>query len=145
VSERKSVESLELDGAPDRYATRRREWLLRRSARRADRRAAGWGWLGGIVLIAIGALLMLQNAGYFPQFSNWWALFILLPAAGSFSAGLGAYRRSGDLWTREVVGLFLAAALFASLTAVFLFNLNLSIFGPLLMIGAGLLLLFGPR
>jgi hypothetical protein len=97
------------------------------------------------VLIAIGALLMLQNAAYFQQFTNWWALFILLPAAGSFSAGLGAYRRSGDRWTREVVGLFLATALFAGLTAGFLFSLNLSLFGPLLMIGAGLLLLFGPR
>ena len=127
----------------DKPTSRRQERIERRSVRRADRRAGGWLW--GVLLIALGALFMLQNAGYMASFSNWWALFILLPAFASFSAGWGAYQRSGGQWTRETVGPMLAGLFLLGLTAVFLFNLNLSLFGPLLLIGVGLLLLFGRR
>lgn len=129
----------------DVQSSGRQARIARRAERRADRQAGGWGWLGGALLIAIGVLFLLQNAGYFPQFSNWWALFILLPAIGAFSAGWGAYQRNGGEWTRESVGPMVAGALFVGLTAVFLFNLSLSFFGPLLLIVAGILLLFGPR
>lgn len=125
------------------YRSRRPARIERRSARRADRRAGGWVW--GVLLIALGALFMLQNAGYLTSLSNWWALFILLPAFGSFSAGWGAYQRNGGKWTREASGPMLAGLLLLGLTAVFFFGLNLSLFGPLLLIGAGLLLLYGPR
>lgn len=125
------------------YPSRRSARIERRSARRADRRAGGWVW--GVLLIALGALFMLQNAGYLTSLSNWWALFILLPAFGSFSTGWGAYQRNGGEWTREAFGPMLAGLLLLGLTAVFFFGLNLSLFGPLLLIGAGLLLLFSPR
>lgn len=116
----------------------------RRAARRAARQAGGGAWLGGLLLIGLGVLFLMQNMGYLTNFSNWWALFLLLPAAGTFSAGMGAYRRDGA-WTQEAVGPMLATAVFVGLTAVFLFNLNLSLFGPILLIGAGLLLLFARR
>lgn len=134
-SELKPVKEAEAD-----YTSRRE----RRSQLRADRRIGGMQWLGGALLIALGGLFLLQNAGYFPNFSNWWALFILLPAAASFAAGWGAYQRHGA-WTKESVGPMLAGALFVGLTAVFLFSLDISFFGPLLLIVGGLLMFFGPR
>ena len=135
----------ELDVQNSRVS-RRAARSVRRMERRADRDAGGLRWVWGILLVALGGLFMLQNAGYFSQFSNWWALFILLPAAGSFSAALGAYRRQGNEWTGAATGPLLAGVLLLGLTAVFLFNLSLSLFGPLLLIGAGLLVLvFGLR
>lgn len=124
------------------YPSRRQARIERRSARRADRQAGAW--LGGVLLIALGALFMLQNTGYVASFSNWWALFILLPAFGSFSAGWGAYQRNGGEWTREAVGPMLAGLLFLGLTAVFLFDLHYSWLWPLFLIAAGLLVLAAP-
>jgi drug/metabolite transporter (DMT)-like permease len=117
----------------------------RLSARRAGRRSGEWRWIGGVLLIGLGVLFLLQNAGFFTQFANWWALFLLLPAAGTFSAGLAAYRRDGNQWTRESIGPALAGLLFLGMTIVFLFGLNLSLFGPLLLIGAGVLVLIATR
>ena len=117
----------------------------RRQARRANRRTGEWRWMGGMLLIGLGVLFLLQNAGFFTQFANWWALFLLLPAAGTLSTGLAAYRRHGNHWTQESIGPVLAGLLFLGLTMVFLFNLNLSLFGPLLLIGAGVLVLVAAR
>ncbi|MBE2222608.1 MAG: hypothetical protein IAF02_13760 [Anaerolineae bacterium] len=124
----------------DRY-TRRQERRERRAVRRADRQAGGWGWISGLILIAIGLFYLLQPTGFLPNFTNWWALFLLLPAVGVLSAALGAYRRNGGQWTGEVTGLFLGGLLFLGITAVFLFNLDFSWFTPLFLIAAGLLLL----
>lgn len=126
-------------------SSRREERRERRALRRGARDAGGWGWLGGALLIALGVLFLLQNAGYFTEFANWWALFLLLPAAGSFSTALGAYRRDGGEWTKQAIGPLLAGLLFLALMVAFLFSLDLSLFGPVLLIGAGLLFMFGPR
>jgi hypothetical protein len=41
------------------------------------------GWFG-VALIALGMLFLVQNyLGY--ELRNWWALFILIPAIGSFA------------------------------------------------------------
>lgn len=141
MSEHAKYDGSEVDRTEDRLRNRRQ----RREMRRADRQAGGRGWLGGVLLIGLGVLFLLQNAGYLTEFANWWALFLLLPAAGSLSAGLGTYRRSGAEWTKEAVGPLVAGLMFLALTVVFLFGLDLSLFGPLLLIGGGLLLLFGPR
>jgi hypothetical protein len=130
----------------DQFApnSRRQERLERRAARRAGRQAGGVNWLIGFVLIAFGVLFLLVNAGILPALTNWWALFMLLPAVGVFSAALGAYRRNGGHWTPEVTGLLVGGLLFVALTAVFLFELNYGLLVPLFLIAAGLLLLAGP-
>lgn len=121
-------------------SSRRQERLERRAAR-----DTGAGrWVAGLLLVGLGALFLLQQAGYLTSFSNWWALFILLPAIGSFSAAWAAYNRNGGAWTNEAVAPLLAGLLFLGLTIVFLFDLNLSLFGPLLLIAGGLLLLLSP-
>jgi pheromone shutdown protein TraB len=127
----------------DQFAPNSRR-LERRAARRAGRQADGVSWLVGFVLIAFGVLFLLVNAGILPALTNWWALFMLLPAVGVFSAALGAHRRNGGHWTPEVTGLLVGGLLFVALTAVFLFELNYGLLVPLFLIAAGLLLLAGP-
>ncbi|MCB8985865.1 MAG: hypothetical protein H6659_18700 [Ardenticatenaceae bacterium] len=145
MSEQNQYKVDEVTDSETGYKTRREERLERRAARRADRLDGGLGWLGGVVLIALGLLFWLQSAGYLTQLTNWWALFILLPAVATFSAGMGAYRRNGGQWTGEAVGPMVASVMFLGLTAVFFFGLNLSLFGPILLIVAGLLLILGRR
>jgi peptidoglycan/LPS O-acetylase OafA/YrhL len=115
-----------------------------RAERRATRRAGGYGWLGGVVLIVIGAIYMLQNAGLFTPFSNWWALFLLIPAAGALATAFGIYRRNEGNWAAAVTGPLLGGLFLIFLTAAFLFELNFGLFWPLLLIGGGLLLLLTP-
>ncbi|MFN2137951.1 MAG: LiaF transmembrane domain-containing protein [Candidatus Promineifilaceae bacterium] len=123
---------------------RREERLERRAARRADRQSGGLGWMVGLFLIAIGTLYLLQEFDLLPGLANWWALFMLLPAAGTLSAAIGAYRRNGGQWTGEVIGLLLGTLLFAAMTAIFLFGLDYGWFVPLFLIAAGMLLLARP-
>ena len=131
----------QMDDTQDRYTSQRQE---RRSGRHAARQADGSGWMVGLVLITIGGLYLLHNAGILPIFTNWWALFLLLPGVGTLSAALGAYRRNGGHWTAAVTGPFLSGLLFVGLTAIFLFDLNYGWLWPLFLIAAGLLLLFRP-
>jgi hypothetical protein len=136
-----------LEQKPDtqhRQPSRFEERQARRAARRADRQAGGLGWIAGVVFIAIGILYLLQEFDFLPTFNNWWALFLLLPGVGVLSAAVGAYRRNGGRWTAEVTGLVLGGLLFVLMTAVFLFELNYNWFVPLVLIGAGLLMLFRP-
>ena len=126
------------------HTSSRQERIERREERRAARRAGALGWIAGLILIVIGALYLLQDFGILPEFTNWWALFMLLPAVGTLSAALGGYRRNGGHWTPEVTAPFLAGLLFLDITAVFLFNLNYDWLWPLFLIAAGLFLLAAP-
>lgn len=111
-----------------------------RAQRRAERRAGRGGWVGGVLLIALGVLFLLQNAGFLTQFTNWWALFIMLPALGLLSAGFAAYRRTGG-WTAEATGPFTGGLLLAGLSMYFFLGLDIAWLWPLFLIGAGVLLL----
>lgn len=122
----------------------RQERSDRRAERRADRQEGGLVWVAGLVLIAVGVLYFLHDFGYLPTFTNWWALFLLLPAVGTLSAARGAYQRNGGHWTFEVAGPFIGGLLFLGLTAVFLFDLNYGWLWPLFLIAAGLLLIAAP-
>jgi hypothetical protein len=115
--------------------------LQRRAARRAALGLSGSGtaWIGGLVLILLGVVFLLQNMGaiFFP-FNNWWALFILIPAFGALSVSYQTYRAADNqLTTRSRNSLILGLILLA-LTGSFLFNLNMNIMGPVLIILAGL-------
>jgi hypothetical protein len=128
----------------DYYADR----ALRRAARaqyRAERRAAryagGGALVGGVALIAFGVIIMLQNMGVV-QLHNWWALFILLPALGSFAAAYGAYRTNGGHFNSLVRGSILGGLIFTTIACVFLFNLDFSLLLPAILIAAGVGMLF---
>ncbi len=125
---------------PDWRALRDQEHERRRAQReqaRAERRAAG-GSIGsfvGVILIAVGVILILQNLYSFPL-RNWWALFILIPAAGSLATAWGLFTRGG-VFGPAVIGPFIAGIVLLAVTAAFLFELNWTILGPVLLILIG--------
>jgi len=113
-----------------------------RAQRRAERRAAreGGAWIGGVILIGLGVIFLLQNAGAL-YLQNWWALFILLPALGSFGASFTEYRVSGR-FNAKARGSLVAGLVFSTIAAVFLFNLDFSLLLPAILIVAGVGMLF---
>jgi|WetSurMetagenome_2_1015567.scaffolds.fasta_scaffold1197949_1 hypothetical protein len=117
----------------------RRAW---RDERRASRHENA-PWLGGLILIALGTIFLLQNTGLF-YLQNWWALFIMIPAIGSFGTAYAVYRNNGNRLNSAVRGSLLGGIVFTLISGAFLFGVNLGIFWPVLLIlaGVGLLINF---
>jgi hypothetical protein len=129
----------------DRHEARRQ----RRAERLADPSRRG-GWVAGLILIVLGGLFLLRNAGMFDiPLKNWWSLFILLPAIGSLDTAIRLYRSAGNRLTPPASGSLLVSMVLMLVTAVFLFELSWSYFGPILIILTGLGILvtytFGTR
>jgi hypothetical protein len=110
------------------------------SQSRPRARSHGGGWAGGVILIGLGILLLLQNLASF-HLNNWWALFILIPAVGGLGAAWSNYQEAGRRMTRAVRSSLFGALVLMLITAIFLFSLDWFIFGPLLLILAGGVLL----
>jgi uncharacterized membrane protein len=124
----------------------REQWRAQRRAWREERhemRNNSAPWIGGVVLIAIGLFFLLQNFGLL-FLHNWWALFIMIPAAGAFASAYAMYRNSGNRLSYPARGSLVGGIFFTLLTAMFLFDLNFGLFWPILLIfaGVGLLLNF---
>ena len=119
------------------------DWRELRRAERAERRArrgsSGTPWIGGVILILLGVIFLLQNVRGF-YLNNWWALFILIPAVGSFAAAWNGYRDAGRL-DRRARGALISGCVFLLITAAFLFNLNWGLVLPILLIVWGVSLL----
>jgi hypothetical protein len=110
-----------------------------RAARREERRAGGGAWIGGIILIVLGVIFLLQNVRGF-YLDNWWALFILIPAFGSFADAWNIYRQTGRLG-RRVRGALISGCVFLLITATFLYNWNWGVVLPVLLIIWGITIL----
>jgi hypothetical protein len=131
----------------EQFHAERRAWREQRHAELHAWREARWQSLGwhpaglfvGIFLILLGLAFMLQNIGL-PFLANWWALFILIPAFGAFVAGWDSYQDNKKL-TRYAAGSLTVGILLTIVTLVFLFNLAIGIFWPVLLIAGGLALL----
>lgn len=98
------------------------------------------GWIGGAVLILLGAYFLLQNFGI-AQIDNWWALFILIPAIGSFATAWSSYQRNGGRMNSSVRGSLVGGLILTLVTATFLFNLDWALVVPGFLIIIGLSLL----
>lgn len=121
---------------PDWRDQRRAERAARRGARDAGRGQSG-AFIGGFVLIAVGVIFLIQQLGVdLPN--NWWALFILIPAAGAFARGFSAYRANGNRLDSAAVTAFAGALLFVTLTVIFLTGADWSVVWPILVIIIGL-------
>ena len=99
--------------------------------------------MAGLILIVLGGMFLMQNAGTFDlPLQNWWALFILIPAIGALDTALRTYRSAGNRLTAPVRGSLLVGLVLTFVTASFLFGLDWSYFGPILIIlvGAGILI-----
>ena len=126
--------------ADNRGSDSRSSWEERRE-RREERREMrqGGAWIGGAILILLGLVFLLQNMGVL-SLDNWWALFILIPAFGSFSAAWGQYQAAGRL-TAGARGSLIGGLFLSMVAAAFLFELNWAFLWPVFLIAGGLALL----
>jgi hypothetical protein len=114
-----------------------------RRQRRAERLAnPSRGWIAGVILIVIGAILLLQNTGINIPLRNWWSLFILIPAIGALSNALRLYQDADNQLTPAARSSLFGGLVLLLITAMFLFNLSWTLFGPviLILVGLGILL-----
>jgi hypothetical protein len=98
-------------------------------------------WVPGIILIGLGVIFLLNNVTGF-QLHNWWALFILIPAIGSFGKAVDSFRSAGEL-NREGWGALTGGIILTLVASAFLFNLNWGLIWPAFLIIGGLGMLFG--
>jgi hypothetical protein len=91
----------------------------------------------GIALIIVGLAFLAQNYFGF-TLHNWWALFILIPAFGSFQQAAELFRE-GD--NDRAFGEIVAGLGFTVLTAAFLFDLDIGRLWPVALILIGISLL----
>jgi hypothetical protein len=113
--------------------TQRQQRIEERRTQRAAR--SGDSWMGGAILIGLGILFLLNNLNVF-YVENWWALFILLPAVGAFTTAWKTYRQE-RLLSSPVRANLIGGTILTLVAAMFLFNLDWMIFGPILLILAG--------
>jgi hypothetical protein len=122
------------------YHDWREERRAARRARREDRWQKGvgrpYGWIGGAILILLGVVFLLQNLEL-TFLTNWWALFILIPAFWAYVACWETYKNIGRL-TRGAVGSLMTGILLTILSLVFLLNLTGGLVWPILLITGGL-------
>ncbi len=123
----------------DSHEQRRADRMARRQARWQGRLGRPHGWIAGAILILLGVIFMLRNMGI-SSFTNWWALFILIPAFGAYVAAWEIYRDHGRL-TRSSISSLSVAVLLTALSFIFLFDVALGQYWPVLLILAGLVLL----
>ena len=100
-----------------------------------DVRETQWSgaWIG-IALIAMGVIFLVQNyLGY--ELHNWWALFILIPAVGSFTSAWYVWRHGHS--GAAAAGSFTMGIMFTALAAIFLLDLPWRSVWPLFIILAG--------
>ena len=92
-----------------------------------------------MILIVLGIIFLLQNMRGF-YLNNWWALFILIPALGSFADAWNSYRQAGRL-NRRVRGALISGFVFLLVDSHIPVQLELGIVLPILLIVWGVSLL----
>jgi hypothetical protein len=107
---------------------------------RRSRRRGGYSsaWIWAIVFIAVGIVFLLQNTGVI-SFGhwNWWALFILIPAVGSFATAFSIYRTEGKV-SSSARGSLVGGFFLLAVAVMFLFDLDWGKWWPIFLIIAGL-------
>lgn len=93
-------------------------------------------WIFGGILIVIGVFLLLRNLLGL-HLGNWWALFILIPAAGSLASAWKLYQAHGTI-DAAVRGPLVGGVVLLFVFAMFFFGFNWSLFWPVLLILAGI-------
>jgi hypothetical protein len=103
-------------------------------------------WIG-LAFIAGGAIILLNQSGLLSFEFNWWAIFILIPAIGSFSSAYNRYRTTNNLFDMSVmmpalIGLFMIGLMFNLLSGNG-WNFNWNLLWPIMLIIIGLGMAFG--
>ncbi len=121
----------------------RREARRQRRAERLADPSRGGTWITGVILIVLGGIFLLRNTGIFDiPLKNWWALFILIPAIGAFERAFRMYRSSGNQLTTPSRSSLFVGTLLTFITFMFLFDLNWTFFGPIILILVGIAIIF---
>ena len=121
----------------------RREARRQRREERLDGRSRGGGWVAGVILILLGGMFLMRTIGAFDfPLNNWWALFILIPAVGSFDNALRLYRNAGNQFDVRARSALLIGIFLTFITIMFLFDISWTFVGPILIILAGIAILF---
>lgn len=110
----------------------------RRHERRGEKKLP---WVPGVILIGLGLVFLFNNVTSF-TIDNWWALFILIPAFGSFSKAADSLRSEGE-FNRDAWGAMAGGIILTLVASAFLFNLDWSLIWPVFLIIGGLGLFFG--
>lgn len=97
-------------------------------------------WMTGVILIMIGLIFFARNYLDF-RFDNWWALFILLPAFNSFERAWRAIQNAGGQLTASARGALIGGLVLSAVAFILFFGLDWVIFGPMLLIVAGVAVL----
>lgn len=98
-------------------------------------------WVPGVILIAVGVVFLAQNYWGF-QLTNWWALFILIPAISSISQAVESYQQAGS-FDRKARGHAFWGLFFILLSATFVFGWSFGLMWPVFLILGGLAMLLG--
>ncbi len=103
-------------------------------------------WIG-LAFIAGGAIVLLNQSGLLSFEFNWWAVFIVIPAIGSFSSAYNRYRATNNLFDMSVmmpalIGLFMIG-LMINLLSGNGWNFNWNLLWPIMLIIIGLSMIFG--
>ena len=99
-------------------------------------------WIIGLVLVAFGGILLVQRLIGL-HLTNWWALFLLIPAFGAFDSAWKRSRERGTVFSGSVTGSFVTGLSLLAVTVIFLLGLDWGTIWPVFIILAGVGALLG--
>jgi hypothetical protein len=116
-----------------------------RAERRRERRGSS-NWIVGLIFIVLGGLFLLGNVFDTSFVTNWWAVFILIPALFSLNQAWQSYRSNGRLTSGGRSSL-VGGLLILTVALIFLLNLDWGVVWPvfIIIIGLGILLQVSTR
>lgn len=98
-------------------------------------------WFGGVVLIVLGVIFLLENSGVVIT-ENWWTAFIYLAAGASFLNMWRQWRHAG-FFDSKATGSLTGGLLLTTVATIFLFNLEWDMWWPLVLVSIGIGILAG--
>lgn len=93
-------------------------------------------WMGGIALIVVGLIFLVQNLTGF-RLQNWWALFIAIPGFIALGTAWRFYQQDGFA-SRRALGAASGSLVPLIIAAIFLFNLDWGSLWPLFLVAGGI-------
>jgi peptidoglycan/LPS O-acetylase OafA/YrhL len=123
----------------EQVPSNRREARRERREQRLADPSRGGAWIVGLILIILGGMFLMRTTGILDvPLTNWWALFILIPAFGALSAAWRIYRDAGNRLTNAARGSALLGLVLTFVTLMFLFEISWTYVGPILIIVVGI-------
>jgi len=96
----------------------------------------------GAVLIVLGLVFLLENAGYLALTGNWWALFIYLGAVASFANAWRSYRARGE-FDSAATGSLTWGLVLTVVASILMFNLLWDQWWPAILVAVGVGIVVG--